>query len=307
MGRSPVTVTERTVRPVLPVDLRLTLVPVRRGRLDPSVRFEPAGVWRATRTPAGPATTHIRVSAAAGTATMRAWGPGAEWALEAFPALIGAGDDEAGFEAGAGLVGELHHRLRGLRIGRTGAVMEALVPSILEQKVVGLEARRSYARLVRSLGEPAPGQADLVLPPPAKLLATTPSWVFHRANVERKRADTIRRACAYAARLEETVAMAPADARRRLTALPGIGAWTAAEVAMVALGDADAVSLGDYHLPNQVAWALAGEPRGDDARMLELLEPWRGHRGRVLRLIGAGAGGAPRYGPRMPLRTIAAQ
>ena len=300
---------ERTVRPVLPVDLRLTLFPLRRGRLDPSVRFEPGGVWRATRTPAGPATTHIRVSAAEGTATMRAWGPGAEWALEAFPALIGAGDDEAGFEAGAGLVGELHHRLRGLRIGRTGAVMEALVPSILEQKVVGLEARRSYARLVRGLGEPAPGPGagSLVVPPPAKVLADTPTWVFHRANVERKRADTIRRAGSYAARLEETVDMAPADARRRLTALPGIGAWTAAEVAMVALGDADAVSVGDYHLPNQVAWALAGEPRGDDARMLELLEPWRGHRGRVLRLIGAGAGAAPRYGPRMPLRTIAAQ
>ena len=305
--RRPVTVKERTVRPVLPVDLRLTLFPVRRGRLDPSMRFEPAGVWRATRTPAGPATTHIRVSAAEGTATMRAWGPGAEWALEAFPDLIGAGDDEAGFEAGAGLIGELHHRLRGLRIGRTGAVVEALVPSILEQKVVGLEARRSYARLVRSLGEPAPGASGLFVPPPAEVLARTPTWVFHRANVERKRADTIRRAGAYAARLEETVAMTPEEARRRLTALPGIGAWTAAEVAMVALGDADAVSLGDYHLPNQVAWALAGEPRGDDARMLELLEPWRGHRGRVLRLIGAGAGGAPRYGPRMPLRTIAGQ
>jgi 3-methyladenine DNA glycosylase/8-oxoguanine DNA glycosylase len=302
-----VTAVERTVRPLLPVDLRLTLFPLRRGRLDPTVRFEPAGVWRGTRTPAGPATTHLRVAPADGTATMQAWGAGAEWALDAFPALIGAGDDEAGFEPGAGLVGDLHHRLRGLRIGRTGAVMEALVPSILEQKVVGLEARRSYARLVRSLGEPAPGPAGLFLPPAPKVLATTPSWVFHRANVERKRADVIRRACSYASRLEETVAMAPADARRRLTALAGIGAWTAAEVAMVALGDADAVSLGDYHLPNMVSWALAGEPRGDDARMLELLEPWRGHRGRVLRLLGAGAGGAPRYGPRTPLRSIVNQ
>ena len=310
-------VVERTVRPLLPVDLRLTLFPVRRGRLDPTVRFDFSGVWRATRTPAGPATTHLRATPAAGTVTMRAWGPGAGWALDAFPALIGAGDDEAGFEPGAGLVGELHHRLRGLRIGRTGAVMEALVPSILEQKVVGLEARRSYARIVRALGEPAPGPerpsergprpADLFLPPTPQCLATTPSWVFHRANVERKRADTIRRACSYVARLEETVSMSPDDARRRLTALPGIGLWTAAEVAMVALGDADAVSVGDYHLPNQVAWALAGEPRGDDARMLELREPWRGHRGRVLRLLGAGAGGAPRYGPRMPLRSIIGQ
>ncbi len=299
----------RTVAPLLPVDLHRTLFPLRRGRLDPGVRFGPAGVWRATRTPAGPVTTHIRARAADAKVTMRAWGPGAEWALDAFPALVGAEDAEEGFEPGPGLVGDLHRRMRGLRIGRSGAVMEALVPSILEQKVVGLEARRSYARLMRALGEPAPGPAgaSLTVAPPPAVLAATPSWTFHRFGVERKRADTIRLACSYAARLEETVDMSPDDARTRLTALPGIGPWTAAEVAMVALGDADAVSVGDYHLPNQVAWALAGEPRGDDARMLELLEPWRGHRGRVLRLLGAGAAAAPRFGPRMPLRSIAGQ
>jgi len=306
---SPATERTRTISPPLPVDLRLTLGPLRRGRLDPSMRFEPGGVWRATRTPAGPVTTHLRSRPADGTVTIRAWGPGAEWALETFPALVGAEDTEDGFDPGTGVVADLHRRLRGLRISRSGAVVEALVPSILEQKVVGLEARRSYARLVRGLGEPAPGPgaASLMVPPPAKVLAATPTWTFHRAGVERKRADAIRRACSYAARLEETVDMSPEDARRRLTALPGIGPWTAAEVAIVALGDADAVSVGDYHLPNQVAWALAGEARADDARMLELLEPWRGHRGRVIRLIVMGAGAAPRYGPKMPLRTIAGQ
>jgi 3-methyladenine DNA glycosylase/8-oxoguanine DNA glycosylase len=305
-----VTDSSRTVRPALPVDLRLTFFPLRRGLLDPSMRLAEDEAWRATRTPEGPVTTHIRARPADGEVTMRAWGPGSAWALDAFPALAGADDTEEGFEPGTGVVGELHRRLRGLRMGRSAAVVEALVPSILEQKVVGLEARRSYARLVRALGEPAPGPgaaAGLMVPPPASVLAATPSWTFHRFNVERKRADTIRRAGSYAARLEETVDMAPEDARRRLSALPGIGPWTAAEVALVALGDADAVSVGDYHLPHQVAWALAGEPRGDDARMLELLEPWRGHRGRVLRLIGMGAGAAPRYGPRMPLRSIASQ
>ena len=306
---SPVTERARTISPPLPVDLRLTLGPLRRGRLDPSMRFEPGGVWRATRTPAGPVTTHLRSRPADGTVTIRAWGPGAEWALETFPALAGAEDTEDGFDPGTGVVADLHRRLRGLRISRSGAVVEALVPSILEQKVVGLEARRSYARLVRDLGEAAPGPAaeSLMVPPPAKVLASTPTWTFHRAGVERKRADAICRACSYAARLEETVDMSPDDARRRLTALPGIGPWTAAEVAIVALGDADAVSVGDYHLPNQVAWALAGEARADDARMLELLEPWRGHRGRVIRLIVMGSGAAPRYGPKLPLRTIAGQ
>jgi hypothetical protein len=296
-------VNTRTVRPALPVDLRLTLGPLRRGRSDPSMRFVPGGVWRATRTPAGPATTHIGADPA-GSLTMRAWGPGAEWALDGFPALVGAGDREDGFDPGAGVVADLHRRSPGLRIPRSGTVVEALVPSILEQKVVGLEARRSYATLVRTLGEPAPGPPGLIVPPSPEVLAATPTWTFHRFGIERTRADTIRRACSYAARLEETVGMDPADARRRLTALPGIGPWTAAEVAIVALGDADAVSVGDYHLPNQVAFALAGEARAGDARMLELLEPWRGHRGRVIRLIVAAGVRAPRYGPRVPLRTI---
>ena len=310
----------RTIRPRLPVDLELTLWPLRRGRLDPSMRFGPDGVWRATRTPAGPATTHLWADPADGSVTMRAWGPGAAWALETFPGLVGDGDSLDGFEPGTGVVGELHRRLRGLRIPRSGAVVEALVPSILEQKVVGLEARRSYARLVRALGEPAPGPAGdprLTVPPSPEVLAATPTWTFHRFGIERKRAETIRRACSYAARLEETVDMDPEDARRQLTALPGIGQWTAAEVAIVALGDADAVSLGDYHLPAQVGWALAGEPEADDARMLRLLEPWRGHRGRVIRLlVASGAGprsrsqgrsGPGRRGPRTPLRTIAGE
>jgi endonuclease III len=304
----------RTVRSRLPVDLGLTLGPLCRGRSDPSMRIlgGGAGVWRATRTPAGPATMHVRSLPAEATVAMTAWGPGREWVLDALPALVGADDDEDGFvpdpgRAGGRVVADLHRRLPGLRVGRSGAVMEALVASILEQKVVGLEARRSWAALVRALGQPAPGPTTprLTVPPPPAVLAATPSWAFHRFGVERKRADTIRLACSYARRLEETLDMAPADARRRLTALPGIGPWTAAEVALVALGDADAVSVGDYHLPNQVAWALVAEPRADDARMLELLEPWAGHRGRVIRLVTAGSGAAPRFGPRMPLRSIA--
>ena len=100
--------------------------------------------------------------------------------------------------------------------------------------------------------------------------------------------------------------MATPDAYRRLRAFPGVGAWTAAEVAHIALGDVDAVSVGDFHLKNQVSWALAGEARGTDERMLELLEPWRGQRARVLRLLGTGGIQAPRFGPRLPTQSIAA-
>jgi len=267
------------------------------------MRIGPDGIWRASRTPDGPATTWL---GATGTSvTARAWGPGAEWALGALPSLVGAADVADDFEPRDPVVAGLHRRFPGLRIGRSGAVVEALVPTILEQKVVGLDARRSYARLVRALGEPAPGPVALTVPPTPAAWATTPSWVFHRAGVERKRADTVRVACSYGRRLEEITEMTLADAYRRLTALPGVGAWTAAEVGFVALGDADAVSVGDYHLPDQVAWALAGEARADDTRMLDLLEPYLGHRGRVIRLIVVGAPRPPRFGPRMSLSAIA--
>jgi len=264
--------------------------------------FAAAGVWRATRTPEGPATLHL--NGGGDRVAVEAWGPGGAWAVEHAPELIGAHDDEDGFESHHPVVAQLRKRVKGLRISRSRAVVEALVPTVLEQKVQGVQARRSYARLVRKLGEPAPGPVRLLLPPAPERVAALPYHVFHQFNVERRRAQTVRLVANHARRLEETCAMAPDDAARRLRVLPGVGAWTAAEVAMIALGDADAVSVGDYHLPHHVAWALAGEARADDARMLELLEPWRGHRGRVIRLIVAGHPGPPRFGPRLPLNSI---
>ena len=262
-------------------------------------------VWRATRTPEGPVTT--RISALGGTLALHAWGPGAYWAAETFPALVGAEDDPDGLVPRDAVVRDLVRRLRGLRLCRTGTVVEALVPTVLEQRVIGIEAKRSYAQLVRALGEPAPGPgraAGLLVPPPPERLARTPSHVFHRFGIERKRADTVRLACSYARRLEEVPSLPLPAAYARLTALPGVGLWTAAEVARVALGDPDAVSVGDYHLPDQVAFALAAEPRADDDRMLELLEPYRGQRARVIRLVELAGPRPPRYGPRLPFHPI---
>lgn len=293
----------RTFRPPHPVDLRLTLSPVRRGRIDPTMRIGLDGAWRATRTPQGPATTHITSD---GTdITVEAWGPGAEWALDAAPQLVGATDSDEGFVPRHPVVADAHRRFGAVRLTRTLAVTEALVPTVCEQKVIGKQARRSYAGIVRRWSEPAPGPAGLLLPPDPKVLAGVPSYDFHALNIERKRADTIRLACRYAHRLDEATTLPVDEAYRRLTALPGVGPWSAAEVATVALGDPDAVSVGDYHLPNLVSWALAGEVRGDDDRMLELLEPYRGHRARVVRLLALAVGGAPRFGARLPLQHIA--
>ena len=184
------------------------------------------------------------------------------------------------------------------------------MPAVLEQKITGDEARRVYRALIQAHGEPAPGPLGLRLGPSAERLAALPYYAFHPLGLERRRADLLRRLAASARRLEALTALDPAEARRRLQAIPGIGPWTAGEVGRAAFGDPDAVSVGDYHLPDLVCWMLAGERPGSDARMLELLEPWRGQRGRVVRWLElasfdlAGLGPA-RRGPRMPSRSIA--
>ncbi len=293
---------ETTVRPALPVQLGLTLGPLRRGHADPCMLVDADGAWwQALRTPDGPATA--RYAAEDGVVRVAAWGPGARWCLAAAPELLGAHDSLDGF-APDGLVARLHHDLPGLRISRSRRVFDALVPSILEQKVPGVQARAAYRAIVRRWGTPAPGPLPLVVPPDPEVLATTPYWELHRYGVEMRRANAVRFAASRARQVERVVELPPAEGARLLQALPGVGPWTAAEVAIVALGDADAVSVGDYHLPHLVSWALAGEPRGDDARMLELLAPYAGHRGRVIRLLAAAGRWAPRFGPRQPLRSI---
>jgi 3-methyladenine DNA glycosylase/8-oxoguanine DNA glycosylase len=184
-------------------------------------------------------------------------------------------------------------------------VTEILVPTILEQAVVAKTARDAYRQLVFRYGERAPGPLNLWLPPPPKTFARLPYYAFHPVGVEKRRADIVRRACMVAHRLEPALEMEPEQARAHLTKVHGVGPWSAAEVARVAWGDADAVSVNDFHLPHTVSWALAGEPRGDDERMLELLEPYAGQRARVVRLIEAAGIIAPRFGPRMAIRPIA--
>ena len=287
-----------------PLDAPLTLSVHWRGRGDPTYHMDADGaVWRTSLTPDGPGTLRISVAPRFAVVTGQAWGPGASWLLNTLPAQLGFHDERSGFTARHPAISELALRYDGMRVGRSGRVFEALVPAVLEQKVVGREAHRAWRFLLLKFGEAAPGPALLgmrVFPPP-RTWAHIPSWDWHRAGVEGVRARTIVTAAAVAARLEQILDLDPAEADRRLTSIPGIGPWTSAEIRQRAMGDPDAVSVGDYHLPKAVGWTLARRIT-DDEGMLELLAPYAGHRYRVARLIELGGSTPPRRGPRMSVR-----
>ena len=261
------------------------------------MRVASGAIVRASRTPDGPAT--VRFAQSPDGILAEAWGPGSSWILERAPSWCGALDDDSGFDPPRGLVRELWRRHRGLRIPTTGLLTERLIPVILEQKVTGNEARRAYRTLTRALAEPAPGPFGLTLPPDPGRVASLPYYAFHPFGVAQRRAELLRAVCARTRWIDDSATLPLEEAKARLSSIRGIGRWTTAEVARLALGDADAVSVGDYHIPNIVSWALAREPRGTDERMLELLEPYRPHRGRAQLLIEAAHITAPAYGPRM--------
>lgn len=283
--------------PQHPVSLPLILAPLGQGRGDPTIQRVGGDWWLAMATPAGAATLMLRAVLSAVDAM--AWGPGAPHAIDAVPRLLGGDDDLAGFRAERHpLIADLHRRMPGLRLTRAGRVLPFLVPTVLAQKVTGLEAKRAWRTLVLRHGDPAPGPAPrgMRIAPTPERWRRVPSWEWHRAGVGPQRSDTVMRLAAVGAGLERTAGVDAAEASRRLRTVPGIGVWTAAETVQRSHGDPDAVSVGDFHLCKRVGTALAGR-RVDDDGMMELLEPWRGHRQRVVRLIEGSGIGYERHGP----------
>jgi 3-methyladenine DNA glycosylase/8-oxoguanine DNA glycosylase len=304
-------VTDLQVRlwtPGRPLDVLAVIGGLRRGGGDPTFRRDPDGtIWRGIRTPQGASTLRLAQGLPSGGFGIEAtaWGQGAGWVLESVPAMLGDQDDLMGFVAHHPQVAEAARRFSGWRVPRTGLVLEALVPSIIEQKVVGQEAFASYRTLVRRYGERAPGEGGargLWVAPGAGAWARIPSWEWLRAGVDGSRSAAAVRAAGAAGRLEQCVDLTRDEAHRRLRAIPGVGVWTAAEVRHTALGDPDAVSFGDYHVARDIGWALTGSEVDDDG-LAELLEPYAGHRYRVQRLLELAGAMHPRRGPRMPLRT----
>lgn len=287
-----------------------TLSALRRGGGDPA--FHRAGdvIWRATTTPCGPATLRFELTRAEQATAeparrsvrVHAWGAGARWALASAPGLLGATDELAGFSPRDPGLGAAWQRYRGLRLTRTGLVLDGLVPAIIEQQVSAVEAWASWSRLLRRFGEPAPGpRPGLRVPPSPKQLLAITAWDWHGLGVAPRRVQTLRGVAACADSLETLHASTPVAAAAAMRTLAGVGEWTAAETVQRSHGAPDLVSVGDYNLPALVGQALAGAPV-DEARMLQLLEPYRPHRHRVVRLLALAGPHPRRRGHRLPLR-----
>ena len=283
-----------------PVDVARTVGGLVRGHGDPAHRFDTAGTfWWACATPAGDGTLAVRASR--GVAHARAWGAGGDWLLDRVPRLLGEGDDWSGLDLSKlPRLSDLLRHYPGMRLPASGRVFDSLVPAILEQRVTGNEARRAWRQLLYRYGTAAPGPNDgMRIAPGPQALLSIPTWEWHRLGVDGQRYRAIRAAATVASRLEEIVDLDLDAAMKRLQVVPGIGIWTAAETAQRALGHPDAISVGDFHLANVVVHHLTGAARGTDEQMMQLLEPWRGQRQRVVRLIELNpSAGPPKFGPR---------
>lgn len=299
---------ECSVEFVGPVSPAFTLSPLRRGGGDPCYLSAADGaIWRTSMMRTGPVTARISRSGPS-IIGCEVWGSGATEFAEGFPALMGADDDAGGFAPEEPTIAEAHRRVPHLRLGRTGRVLESLIPAVIEQRVAGKDAFRAWRLLVTKFGSPAPGPAParMRVAPIADVWRRIPSWEFHLANVDPGRARTVVGCAQRADSLERLVTRQAEDARHALTSLPGVGIWTAAETAQRAFGDADALSVGDYHLANVVGCSLLGHRIDDDA-MLELLAPLRPHRHRAVRLLEvSGLARNPRFGARQAIPNLRA-
>ena len=192
--------------------------------------------------------------------------PDANGRSRSCPPCAAPSDDAADFDATRHpLIADAHHRNPGLRLSRTGLVFDALVSAIFEQKVTGMQAFAAWRRVVTWCGERAPGPtpAPMFAPPTVDGWQHVPSWVWHRAGLEPPQSKTIVRAARRGDAIVRTV-LAAEDGEavdRVLVSQHGVGPWTSAETRIRALGDPDAVSVGDYHVAHEVGLRADRPPR----------------------------------------------
>lgn len=285
------------------VDLRLTLAPFGMLPRDPTVRLTPGRFCRATLTPEGPGAITVRWQASRPEAHMRSTGPGGNWLMQQAPALLGLTDDITGFAPSNEPLRTIWAQRRGDRIGASGTIWHDLAFFIVQQRVARSSAAESWRRMVEVLGSPI-GEGEVIAPPEPSVIARLTYDQLHPFGIERRRGENLISAARFVSRLREPASLERDALLAKLGAVRGVGRWTLSCLSTFTFGAADAVIVGDAGIPSIVTWLLAREPRGSDARMLELLEPYRPHRYRVIRLAFASGVKPPRRAPHAPIHRI---
>lgn len=285
-------------------NLAVTLHPFGIYPGDPTHRWLRPGFAKAVLTPEGPGAARL-LWTGNGELLADVWGEGADWIAGRLPNWVGLHDDVAGFDPSLHpKVHQLWKRHGNFRMGALGTIWQELLLVIIGQRVTSQEAVRSWSQMCAKWGSAAPGPDGLRLPPTPEVLRTLHYSDLHRVGIERRRAEALLLAAKRSNRLEEAAAMNTEDAIARLSALPGLGAWTATATLVITNGDPDLVMLGDYGMPTLVNYFFTGdatrlppEPDGDRI-MLEHLAPWNGHRQRIMKLLMASSVSVPRRAPR---------
>lgn len=271
-----------------PLDLTSSLRTLRAGVDDPTWAFTDDGVWHAMQTPEGPATLHLAEQD--DEIVARAWGDGAHWLLDRVPEFIGMHDPLEGFEPGHHpRVAALVREHPGFRLPRGLDLMESLVWVVAAQGKSSFIGHRAFRQLVQARGVAAPGPKDLLVLPEARALVSIPNYELHTHGFEQDRADLLRRIVASAGTLVERFVEGIDATRSVLVAIDGLDVGSVELALLRMFGAPDATPTGDQRRAAHVGELLADDPRIDDDRMLELLEPFTGHRGRVIRLAEAAA------------------
>jgi 3-methyladenine DNA glycosylase/8-oxoguanine DNA glycosylase len=276
-------------------NLRHTMIGHRMGSFDPTLRVDDHRVQLAIRTPDGP--VGLVIDQHETNVEARGWGDGSHWIAERLDRLLGLQDSPKSFQPSDRVMKSLVRRFSGMHLPRFPRVFDRVVQVILLQRVSWRDAVAAWKRMVQRLGEDAPGPLSQILPPCPRTLASTPYYELVGCGVPHRQARTIQQVAFHARRIEESAEQGIESFTKTLSAIPGIGPWTIGYLHGIALADPDATLPGDYNLPHTVSWVLAGEERGDEKRMMGLLEPYRGHRFRVIRLIWMKGAKPPRHGP----------
>ena len=284
-----------------------TVSMLRNGHRDPTTVYENDTLWRATLTPLGAGTiciTHVTSS----TPCVRHFGPGGEWLAERALDLLGHSDQPPIISAQHNSVARAQRRFGQLRLPRSHSAYHELLPAVLGQRVTSIEAFGQWRQLCMRFGARAPGpRDDLFTPPDPQALSRQPYFVLHRFGIEKRRANALVQVARNAPHLITDIDFTRIEAStltQQLTRLRGIGVWTAATAGGLAYGDPDALLVGDFHVKNNVSYALTGRPRGTDEDMVAHLQAYSGQRARVVKWLELDGWIAPKFGPRQRISSI---